>query len=148
MCIRDSLSEDEIKKAVREAEQFANEDKERKEEAETRNHADSLVYSTEKTLKELGDKLSAEDKAKVEAEAKAVQDALKGNDMAAIEAASEKLTEVSYEVFGKIYQQTQQEAAANGGAGFDPNASNSSAQQGGDNVVDAEYEVVDDDNKK
>ena len=143
-----NLSEDEIKKAVREAEQFANEDKERKEEAETRNHADSLVYSTEKTLKELGDKLSAEDKAKVEAEAKAVQDALKGNDMAAIKAASEKLTEVSYEVFGKIYQQTQQEAAANGGAGFDPNASNSSAQQGGDNVVDAEYEVVDDDNKK
>ncbi len=143
-----NLSEDEIKKAVREAEQFANEDKERKEEAETRNHADSLVYSTEKTLKELGDKLSAEDKAKVEAEAKAVQDALKGNDMAAIKAASEKLTEVSYEVFGKIYQQTQQEAAANGGAGFEPNASNSSAQQGGDNVVDAEYEVVDDDNKK
>ncbi len=141
-----NLSEDEIKKAVREAEQFANEDKERKEEAETRNHADSMVYSTEKTLKELGDKLSAEDKAKVEAEVKAVQDALKGNDTAAIKAASEKLTEVSYEVFGKIYQQTQQEAAANGGAGFDPNAAGN-AQQGGDNVVDADYEVVDDDKK-
>ena len=78
-----------------------------------------------------------------------MQDALKGNDTAAIKAASEKLTEVSYEVFGKIYQQTQQEAAANGGAGFDPNAANGgNAQQGGDNVVDAEYEVVDDDNKK
>ena len=105
-----------------------------------------MVYSTEKTLKELGDKLSAEDKAKVEAEVKAVQDALKGNDTAAIKAASEKLTEVSYEVFGKIYQQTQQEAAANGGAGFDPNAAGN-AQQGGDNVVDADYEVVDDDKK-
>ena len=95
-----NLSEDEIKKAVREAEQFANEDKERKEEVETRNHADSMVYSTEKTLKELGDKLSADDKAKVEAEVKAVQEALKGTDTAAIKAASEKLTEVSYEVFG------------------------------------------------
>ena len=142
-----NLSEDEIKKAVREAEQFANEDKERKEEVETRNHADSMVYSTEKTLKELGDKLSADDKAKVEAEVKAVQEALKGTDTAAIKAASEKLTEVSYEVFGKIYQQAQQEAAANGGAGIDPNAANGSAQHGDDNVVDAEYEVVDDDKK-
>ncbi len=142
-----NLSEEEIKKAVREAEQFANEDKERKEEVETRNHADSMVYSTEKTLKELGDKLSADDKAKVEAEVKAVQEALKGTDTAAIKAASEKLTEVSYEVFGKIYQQAQQEAAANGGAGFDPNAANGGAQHGDDNVVDAEYEVVDDDKK-
>ena len=141
-----NLSEDEIKKAVREAEQFANEDKERKEEVEIRNHADSMVYSTEKTLKELGDKLSADDKAKVEAEVKAVQEALKGTDTAAIKAASEKLTEVSYEVFGKIYQQAQQEAAANGGAGFDPNAANNSAQAD-DTVVDAEYEVVDDDKK-
>ena len=142
-----NLSEDEIKKAVRDAEQFANEDKERKEEVETRNHADSMVYSTEKTLKELGDKLSADDKAKVEAEVKAVQEALKGPDTAAIKAASEKLTEVSYEVFGKIYQQAQQEAAANGGAGFDPNAANGGAQQGDDTVVDADYEVVDDDKK-
>ena len=142
-----NLSEDEIKKAVRDAEQFANEDKERKEEVETRNHADSMVYSTEKTLKEFGDKLSADDKAKVEAEVKAVQEALKGTDTAAIKAASEKLTEVSYEVFGKIYQQAQQEAAANGGAGFDPNAANGGAQQGDDTVVDADYEVVDDDKK-
>lgn len=141
-----NLSEDEIKKAVREAEQFANEDKERKEEVEIRNHADSMVYSTEKTLKELGDKLSADDKAKVEAEVKAVQETLKGTDTAAIKAASEKLTEVSYEVFGKIYQQAQQEAAANGGAGFDPNAANTGAQAD-DTVVDAEYEVVDDDKK-
>ncbi len=141
-----NLSEDEIKKAVREAEQFANEDKARKEEVEIRNHADSMVYSTEKTLKELGDKLSADDKAKVEAEVKAVQEALRGTDTAAIKAASEKLTEVSYEVFGKIYQQAQQEAAANGGAGFDPNATNNGAQAD-DTVVDAEYEVVDDDKK-
>lgn len=83
----------------------------------------------------------------MEAEVKAVQEALKGTDTAAIKAASEKLTEVSYEVFGKIYQQAQQEAAANGGAGFDPNAANGGAQQGDDTVVDADYEVVDDDKK-
>ena len=82
----------------------------------------------------------------MEAEVKAVQEALKGTDTAAIKAASEKLTEVSYEVFGKIYQQAQQEAAANGGAGFDPNATNNGAQAD-DTVVDAEYEVVDDDKK-
>ena len=132
-----NLSEDEIKKAVREAEQFANEDKQRKEEVETRNHADSMVYSTEKTLKELGDKIPADDKAKVEAEIAAVRSALEGSDSAAIKAASEKLTEVSYEVFGKIYQQAQQEAAANG-------AQQGGAQPNDDNVVDADYEVVDD----
>ncbi len=132
-----NLSEDEIKKAVREAEQFANEDKQRKEEVETRNHADSMVYSTEKTLKELGDKIPSDDKAKVEAEIAAVRSALEGTDSAAIKAASEKLTEVSYEVFGKIYQQAQQEAAANG-------AQQGGAQPNDDNVVDADYEVVDD----
>jgi len=132
-----NLSEDEIKKAVREAEQFASEDKQRKEEVETRNHADSMVYSTEKTLKELGDKISADDKSKVEAEIAAVRSALEGTDSAAIKAASEKLTEVSYEVFGKIYQQAQQEAAANG-------AQQGGAQPNDDNVVDADYEVVDD----
>ncbi|MBQ6691931.1 MAG: Hsp70 family protein, partial [Clostridia bacterium] len=132
-----NLSEDEIKKAVREAEQFANEDKQRKEEVETRNHADSMVYSTEKTLKELGDKIPADDKAKVEAEIAAVRSALEGSDSAAIKAASEKLTEVSYEVFGKIYQQAQQEAAANG-------AQQGGAQPNDVNVVDADYEVVDD----
>ena len=135
--VQKSASEDEIKKAVREAEQFANEDKQRKEEVETRNHADSMVYSTEKTLKELGDKIPADDKAKVEAEIAAVRSALDGSDSAAIKAASEKLTEVSYEVFGKIYQQAQQEAAANG-------AQQGGAQPNDDNVVDADYEVVDD----
>lgn len=136
-----NLNEEEIKKAVREAEQFANEDKLRKEEVETRNHADSLVYSTEKTLKELGDKIPADDKAKIEAEVAEVRRTLEGADTAAIKAATEKLTEVSYEVFGKIYQQNAQQP----GAGFDPNAAAGGAgQPHDDNVVDAEYEVVDD----
>lgn len=136
-----NLSEEEINKAVREAEQFAGEDKARKEEVEIRNHADSMVYSTEKTIKELGDKLSADDKAKIEAEVANVRKALEGTDSAAIKAASEKLTEVSYEAFGKIYQQQAgsahpgPEAGANSGGGAPHD----------DNVVDAEYEVVDDD---
>ena len=141
-----NLNEDEIKKAVREAEQFASEDKARKEEVEQRNHADSLIYSTEKTLKELGDKVSADDKAKIEEQVAELRKLMEGNDTAAIKAGCEKLTETSYEAFGKIYQQ---QANQQGDAGFDPNA----AQQGNasanndDNVVDADYEVVDDDKK-
>ena len=146
-----NLSEDEINKAVNEAEQYASEDKKRKEEVETKNHADSLVYTTEKSLKEMGDKINAEDKAKIEAEIANVKAALEKNETNEIKAASDKLTEVSYDVFGRVYQQeaqAQQSAGAN--AGFDPNAAaNGAAEQTphDDNVVDAEYEVVDDDKK-
>ena len=141
-----NLSEDEINKAVHDAEQYANEDKARKEEVEIRNHADSMVYSTEKTLKELGDKLSADDKARIEAEIANVKKAMEGNDSAAIKAASDKLTEVSYDVFGKIYQQAQQQNPG-AGAGFngsDAGSANTGSAPHDDNVVDADYEVVDD----
>ena len=145
-----NLSEDEINRAVKEAEQFANEDKKRKDEVETRNHADTLIYETEKTMKELGDKIAESDKSRINAEVENVKSALNGSDSEAIKAATEKLTEVSYEVFGKIYQQQAQQ---NGGAaGFDPNAGAAgSGNNGGSNssngsddgVVDADYEVVD-----
>ena len=145
-----NLSEDESNRAVKEAEQFANEDKKRKDEVETRNHADTLVYETEKTMKELGDKIAESDKSRINAEVENVKSALNGSDSEAIKAATEKLTEVSYEVFGKIYQQQAQQ---NGGAaGFDPNAGAAgSGNNGGSNssngnddgVVDADYEVVD-----
>ncbi len=143
-----NLSEDEINRAVKEAEQFANEDKKRKDEVETRNHADTLVYETEKTMKELGDKIAESDKSRINAEVENVKSALNGSDSEAIKAATEKLTEVSYEVFGKIYQQQAQQ---NGGAaGFDPNAGAAgSGNYGGssngsdDGVVDADYDVVD-----
>ena len=142
-----NLSEDEIKKAVREAEQFASEDKARKEEVEQRNHADSLIYSTEKTLKELGDKVSADDKAKIEAQIADLKKAMEGTDVNMIKTGCEKLTEISYEAFGKIYQQ---QAAQQGAAGADPNAAQQANQSGDssdENVVDADYEVVDDDKK-
>lgn len=143
-----NLSDEDIDKAVKEAEKFAAEDKAKKEEIEIRNNGDSLVYQTEKTVKDLGNKISADDKAKIEAEVKALKDALAGTDTAAIKSASEKLTNVSYEVFGKAYQQ---QANANQNAG----AAGGNAGQGGaqdapkdDNVVDADYEVVDDDKDK
>jgi len=144
-----NLSEDDIQKAVREAEQFADEDKKRKEEVEVRNHADSMVAATEKSMKEMGDKIPEDDKAKVNAEIENVKNALSGADSEKIKTAVEKMTEVSYEVFGKVYQQQAQEAqAAQGdagaGTGYDAGAG---AQQADDGVVDADYEVVDDDKK-
>ena len=112
-----NLSDDEIDKAVKEAEKYAAEDKKNKEAVEERNKADNMVFQTERTLKELGEQVSAEDKSRIESEIQAVKKALEGTDIEAIKAASEKLTNVSYEVFGKIYQQQAQNAqGAQGGA--------------------------------
>ncbi len=132
-----NLNEDEIKKAVAEAERYAAEDKQRKEAAENRNHADQLVYTTEKTLRELGDKIDAGDKAKVEAAVNDLKKALEGTDDAKIKAETEKCTNVSYEVFGKIYQQQAQQQP-----GAEPNP-NAGQQPPKDDVVDADYTVVD-----
>ena len=135
-----NLSEDEIKRAVEEAERYANEDKERKDAAESRNHADQLVYTTEKTLRDLGDKIDAGDKSKVEAAVADLKKALEGTDNAKIKEETEKCTNVSYEVFGKIYQQQAQQQQAGGQQGG--NTSNGQ-QPPKDDVVDADYEVVD-----
>ncbi|MDO4852899.1 MAG: molecular chaperone DnaK [Clostridia bacterium] len=135
-----NLNEDEIKRAVEEAERYANEDKERKDAAESRNHADQLVYTTEKTLRDLGDKIDAGDKSKVEAAVADLKKALEGTDNAKIKEETEKCTNVSYEVFGKIYQQQAQQQQAGGQQGG--NASNGQ-QPPKDDVVDADYEVVD-----
>ena len=132
-----NLNEDEIKKAVAEAERYAAEDKQRKEAAENRNHADQLVYTTEKTLRELGDKIDAGDKAKVEAAVADLKKALEGTDDAKIKEETEKCTNVSYEVFGKIYQQQAQQQP-----GAEPNP-NAGQQPPKDDVVDADYTVVD-----
>ena len=135
-----NLSDEEIDKAVKEAEQYAAEDKKNKEAVETRNMADSLVYNTERTLNELGDKIPADDKARIQAEADAVKEALKGTDNEAIKAASEKLSQVSQEIFGKIYSQAQAQA---NNMGADMNNGGANASDG--NTYDADYEVVDED---
>ena len=136
-----NLSDAEIDKAVKEAEQYAAEDKKNKEAVEIRNQADGLVYNTERTLKELEGKIASDDAARVQAEADAVKEALKGTDNDAIKAASEKLAQVSQEIFGKIYASAQQ-AAQQAGAGAGPNPG---AGAGDGNTYDADYEVVDDD---
>lgn len=137
-----NLSEEEIDKAVKEAEAHAEEDKKRKEEIETRNNADSMIYNTQKTMEELGDKIDSQDKEKIEAEIEATKAALEGDDTEAIKAASEKLANVSYEIFGKIYQQ---EAGAAGGDFNQQQAGGQGTDDDDDDVVDADYEVVDDD---
>ena len=141
-----NLSKDEIDRAVREAEQFAAEDKKRKDEVDVRNAGDQMVYQTEKTLADLGDKVSASDKADVEQKLAALKTALSGTDTEAIRSATEALTQAFYAVSEKMYQQ----ANPQGGAGFDPSAQAGGPQQGGPNgqtYYDADYEVVDDDNK-
>ena len=127
-----NLTEEEIDKAVKEAEAHASEDKKKKEEVEVRNNAESFVYNTEKTLKELEGKISDDEKSKVEAEVAAVKKALEGTDTEAIKSATEKLTQVFYEISQKLYAE-QQAGAANSGAAD------------ADNVVhDADYKVEDD----
>ncbi len=145
-----NLSDDEIDKAVKEAEKFAQEDKDRKSKVEIRNNADSLIYQTEKTIKDLGDKVKAEDKKKLEEEIENVKEALKSDDDYKVKDATEKLSTVSYEVFGKIYENVNQAGAQGapggpGGAGFDPNYN---PDKKDDNVVDADYEVVDEKDEK
>ena len=138
-----NLNEDEIKRAVNEAEKFADEDKKRKEEVETKNHADQLIYTTERSLKEMGDKIDASGKEEVEKAIADLKKTLESGDVDMIKTATEKLTEVSYSVFGKVYEQAQQQA---GGAGYDAGAQGgyTDPNAGKDNVVDADYEVVDD----
>ena len=117
-----NLSEDEIQKAIKDAERYAEEDKKRKEAVEAKNNADSLIYNTEKTIKELGDKLSQQDKDRINAEIEATRKALESDDVSRIKAATEKLAQVSYEVFGRVYQQ-------GASAGSSPNQEASNNQQ-------------------
>jgi molecular chaperone DnaK len=130
-----NLSDDDINTAVKEAERYAAEDKKKKEEVETRNNADSLVYQTEKNLKDLEDKLGSEDKAKIEAELNSVKEALKGTDTQAIKAATEELNKVFYDISSKIYQSTAGGPRPGGPEGAEPQD---------DNTINADYKVEDD----
>ena len=140
-----NMSKDDIEKAVKEAEQYAAQDAKLKEEVEVRNQADQMVYQSEKTLGEVGDKISADEKAKVQAGIDKLKETLKGTDTAAIKAATEELTKEFYAVSEKLYQQANPQGAQ-GGAQPGPDAS----AQGGQQYYDADYKVVDDDdqNKK
>ena len=141
-----NLSDEEVEKAVKEAERFAEEDKKRKESIETKNNADQLVYQTEKQLEELGDKISADDKAKITAKLDALKAVKDGEDLEAIKKATEELTQEFYAISSKMYADAQGAAGAQG-AGFDPNNMGGNANHGpahDDNVVDADFEVKED----
>ena len=131
-----NLSDDEIEKAVKEAEQYAAEDKQKKEEIEVRNNADSLVYQSEKSLEDLKDKLDDADKNALRAEIDKVKEALKGTDNAAIKAASEELSKKFMEIGQKVYQN----AAPQGEA-----APGQEAPKNDDGTVEADYKEVDND---
>ena len=143
-----NMSKEEVEKAVKEAEQFAAEDKKQREAADVRNQADQAVFQAERTLEEMGDKIDAGDKANVESAVNKVKETLKGTDTDAIKAATEELSKAFFAVSEKLYQQQGQ---AGGQAGPGPDMGGNAAAggaQGGDTVVDADYEVVDGDDKK
>ena len=145
-----NMSKDDIEKAVKEAEQYAAQDKKMKEDVETRNQADQMVYQSEKTLNEMGDKIPAEDKSKVQAGIDKLKEALKGTDTAAIKTATDALTQDFYAVSEKLYQQANPQGAQGGAqAGPDMGGQQGGNAQGGQ-YYDADYKVVDDDdqNKK
>ena len=133
-----NLTDEDIEKAVKDAEAHAEEDKKKKDEIEARNNAESLVYNSEKTISELGDKISSEEKAKVEEEIANVKKALEGTDVEAIKQATEKLTTAFYAISEKLYSQAQQAAGAN-----TENAQGPNVDENG-NVYDADYKVEED----
>ena len=146
-----NMSKEDVDKAVREAEQYAAEDAKRKEEIDTRNQGDQMVYQTERTLEELGDKVDAAEKAEVESKLNELKETLKGSDTAAIKAATEALTQVFYKLSEKMYQQANPQGGQPGAnPGCDPNCQGGDCGNGGDNgqqYYDADYTVVDDDKK-
>jgi molecular chaperone DnaK len=137
-----NMSKEDVERAVRDAEQFAAEDAKRKEEVDIRNQGDHMVYQTEKTMDDLGDKLDASDRATLTAALDKVKEALKGTDIQAIKDATENLSKAFYPISEKLYGQAGGQPGPDmGGAGF-------TGDVGGDpNVVDADYQVVDDNNQ-
>ena len=144
-----NMSKEDIEKAVKEAEQFAAEDAQRKEEVDTRNQADQMVYQSEKALEEMKDKLDAGEVSQLESEINKVKEALKGTDTQAIKAATDSLTQAFYKVSEKMYQQANPQGGQpgpdmGGFGGQQAGGAAGNAGKGPDDVVDADYTVVDD----
>lgn len=142
-----NLSDEDIDKAVKEAEKFAEEDKKKREEVDARNAADTLVYQCQKAMTDLGDKIDAADKSEIESKIEAVKQALSGSDVAAIKAATDELQKKFYDVSSKIYSQANPNGAqGDPNAGFGGGAQDAGSQSQG-NAYDGDYTVVDDDKK-
>ncbi|MFZ7121046.1 MAG: molecular chaperone DnaK [Eubacteriaceae bacterium] len=140
-----NMSDEEVENAVKEAEKFAEEDKKKKEEVEVKNTADSTLYQTEKSLNELGDKVSSDEKQKIEDAMKDLKEKIEGTDTEAIKKATEDLNQAFYPIAQKMYEQAAQEQQAQGEAAQDASTDTTDAD---DDVVDADYEVVDDEDNK
>ncbi|OZB91651.1 molecular chaperone DnaK [Paenibacillus sp. XY044] len=136
------LSDDEVDRMMKDAEAHAEEDRQRKELIEAKNNADQLVYSTEKTIKDLGDKVDASEVEKANAAKDKVKAAIDSDDLEQIKSATEELTEIVQQLSVKLYEQAAQAQQAQGGEG---NADGAAGSAKKDNVVDADYEVVDED---
>ncbi len=145
-----NMSKEDIDKAVKEAQQFAAEDAKKKEEVETRNQGEQMVYQVEKTMEDLKDKIDANDKSTLDAALNRLKETLKGSDANAIKTATEELNKAFYPITEKLYQQAGAQAGQPGpdtaGAGF--GGAQPGPQAGPDGVVDADYKVVDDDPDK
>ncbi len=145
-----NMSKEDIDKAVREAEAFAAEDKKAREAVDTRNNADQMVFQTEKTLKEVGDKVSASEKSEVESKLNDLKEALKGNDIDLIKTKQDELQKAFYALSEKLYQAQAAQGGAQGAAG--PDMGNMGGNMGGNtqnsdpNVVDADFREVNDNN--
>ena len=143
-----NLSKEDIDRAVQEAAQYAAEDAKRKEDVDARNQADQMIYQCDQTVSELGDKLSADEKGRIESAKTKLQDAMKGTDTSAIKSATEELTKVFYDISAKLYQQqAPQGGDPTGAAGGTGAAGDNGGSNGGQDYYDADYQVVDDDNK-
>ena len=138
------LSEDEINAKIKEAEQYAEEDKKKKEEVEVKNQAEGMLFETEKQMNELGDKVTADEKSKVDAAREDLKKAVEANDVEDIKAKIEALTQAFYQISSRIYQEAQHAQASAAGSGEQAQDSAQSAGPNG-NTVDADYEVVDED---
>ena len=140
-----NMSKEDIDRAVKEAEQYAAEDKKNRENVDIRNNADQLVYQTEKTLGEIGDKITEDEKKEIQGKIDELKEALKGTDTDAIKAKTEEAQQAFYKVSEKLYQAAQQAAQAQAAQGGQPGGNAGTAPQ--DDVVDADFTEADDDKK-
>lgn len=151
------LSKDDIERMVKEAEKFSDQDKQKKEDVEVRNQADALVYSTEKSLKEYGDKVSQQERLNIEQKLNDAKEALKGKDVGRIKQSMEELTRASHKLAEEMYKNVSQKKTGQAGPQPRPEESEPAAEEPkggkaqpgkGEDIIDAEYKVEDDENKK
>ncbi|MBI2200864.1 MAG: Hsp70 family protein, partial [Armatimonadetes bacterium] len=138
-----TLSKDQVEKMVKEAERFSEEDKRKRDAADARNRGDSMVYQTERMLKEVGEKISADERQTVEAKLKELKDALGGEDVARVNKAIEDLQQASYKLAEAMYAKTAPSGGTGGGSSESQSPDGPSGESKSDDVIDADYKKTD-----